>query len=65
MALLTPALGISSRQLRDLTDDGLLPFINVGRRKKRPARRYEPADIERLDRLVAAIREALDPEARG
>ncbi|WP_116654380.1 helix-turn-helix domain-containing protein [Pelagibacterium sediminicola] len=50
MALLTPAqvraeLGISDRQLRDLTDDGAIPFINIGRGKRRAAR-YDPADIE-------------------
>jgi excisionase family DNA binding protein len=50
MALLTPEqaaseLGISDRQLRDLSSDGAIPFINVGR-GNRPARRYEPSDIE-------------------
>lgn len=50
MPLLTPEkaaeeLGISGRQLRELSADGTLPFINVGR-GGRPARRYEPADIE-------------------
>jgi len=51
VGLLTPAqaskaLGISDRQLRELTDDGALPFINVGRGEKRLFRRYDPADIE-------------------
>lgn len=50
MGLLTPAqvraeLGISDRQLRDLTDDGALPFINIGRGSRRAAR-YDPSDIE-------------------
>lgn len=50
MALMTPAqaaieLGISGRQLRDLTADGAIPYIDVGR-GKREARRYEPSDIE-------------------
>ncbi|MCB5203263.1 helix-turn-helix domain-containing protein [Neorhizobium sp. T786] len=49
--LLTPAeaagqLRISERQLRDLTDDGLLRWINVGRGKKRAARRYAQQDID-------------------
>ncbi|QEE20384.1 helix-turn-helix domain-containing protein [Youhaiella tibetensis] len=49
--LLTPAeaadaLGISNRQLRDLTADGTIPFINVGRGASRMSRRYEPDDIE-------------------
>ncbi|MAN77832.1 MAG: DNA-binding protein [Rhizobiales bacterium] len=50
MGLLTPAqvraeLGISDRQLRDLTEDGAIPFINIGRGKRRAAR-YDPDDIE-------------------
>ncbi|ASR12116.1 hypothetical protein CHY08_34215 (plasmid) [Rhizobium leguminosarum bv. viciae] len=50
MPLLTPEraaeeLGISGRQLRDLTADGKIPFIDVGR-GGRPARRYDPTDIE-------------------
>lgn len=49
-ALMTPeeaaaALGISGRQLRDLTADGAIPYIDIGR-GKREARRYEPSDIE-------------------
>lgn len=48
--MMTPAqaaieLGISGRQLRDLTADGAIPYIDVGR-GKREARRYEPSDIE-------------------
>lgn len=54
--LLTPreaaeSLGISDRQLRDLTDDGKIPFINVGRGATRPARRYETADVEAFKTL--------------
>jgi excisionase family DNA binding protein len=50
MPLLTPEkaaeeLGISGRQLRDLSADGKIPFIDVGR-GGRPARRYDPADIQ-------------------
>ncbi|MPR61293.1 helix-turn-helix domain-containing protein [Ochrobactrum intermedium] len=50
MSLLTPeqaaeALSISHRQLIYLTDDGELPFINIGR-GARKIRRYDPADIE-------------------
>jgi len=50
MPLLTPELaaeelGISSRQLRELTYEGAIPFINVGR-GDRPSRRYDMADIE-------------------
>ncbi len=49
--LLTPEsaasrLGISTRQLRDLTADGQLRWINIGLGKKRPTRRYTPADLE-------------------
>lgn len=49
--LLTPKaaaalLAISTRQLRDLTIDGQIPFVDVGRGTKRPSRRYDPADIE-------------------
>ncbi|MCV0379031.1 MAG: helix-turn-helix domain-containing protein [Nitratireductor sp.] len=49
MALMTPAeaaaqLGISSRQLRDLTTDGEIPFVNIGR-GERATRRYDPIDI--------------------
>ncbi|MXN51851.1 helix-turn-helix domain-containing protein [Shinella sp. AETb1-6] len=49
--LLTPEsaasrLGISTRQLRDLTDHGQLRWINIGLGKKRPTRRYTPADLE-------------------
>src|SRR5690606_23530463 len=48
--LLTPKevqaeLGISDSQLRSLTDDGLIPFINIGLGEKRATRRYDPADI--------------------
>jgi hypothetical protein len=50
MSLLTPdeaakELGISGKQLRELSAHGDLPFINVGL-GARPARRYEPSDIE-------------------
>lgn len=49
-ALMTPeqaaeALSISHRHLIYLTDDGELPFINIGR-GMRKIRRYDPADIE-------------------
>jgi uncharacterized protein with von Willebrand factor type A (vWA) domain len=49
--LLTPSeaadkIGVSTAQLTRLTLDGELPSINVGRGKKRPMRRYLPADIE-------------------
>ncbi|WP_081870621.1 helix-turn-helix domain-containing protein [Shinella sp. DD12] len=51
LRLLTPEaaasqLGISTRQLRDLTDEGQLRWINIGLGKKRPTRRYTPADLE-------------------
>src|SRR5690606_7509500 len=57
--LLTPAearkqLGISPSQLRSLTDDGHIPFINVGLGEKRASRRYDPAD---LAAFIAARRE--------
>lgn len=49
MPLLTPKqaaeeLAISVRQLLYLTDDGELPFINIGR-GQRTMRRYDPSDI--------------------
>ncbi|GHC79649.1 hypothetical protein GCM10010136_32390 [Limoniibacter endophyticus] len=55
MSLLTPdqaaeALSISTRHLLHLTDDGALPFINIGR-GARTIRRYEPADIEAFKNL--------------
>src|SRR5699024_321541 len=48
--LLTPKqardqLGISDAQLRALTDEGRIPFINVGLGEKRASRRYDPADL--------------------
>ncbi|WP_083982397.1 helix-turn-helix domain-containing protein [Devosia soli] len=50
MGLLTPKqvremLNISDRQLRDLTEDGAIPFIDIGRGARRAAR-YDRADIE-------------------
>ncbi|MDW9762195.1 helix-turn-helix domain-containing protein [Sinorhizobium meliloti] len=50
-SLLTPEqaadrLGISVRQLRDLTDEGLLRWINIGLGEKRPTRRYTEADLQ-------------------
>lgn len=50
MPLLTPeqvaeALAISVRHLIYLTQDGEIPFVNVGRRS-RTIRRYDPADIQ-------------------
>ncbi|NTG98893.1 helix-turn-helix domain-containing protein [Agrobacterium rhizogenes] len=49
--LLTPEeaanrLSISQRQLRDLTDEGLLRWINIGLGKKRPTRRYTDEDVD-------------------
>ena len=38
-------LSVSSKQLIRLTNDGEIPFINIGR-GMRKIRRYEPADIE-------------------
>ncbi|KNY18208.1 hypothetical protein AKG11_03445 [Shinella sp. SUS2] len=38
-------LGISTKQLHALSADGSLPYINVGK-ADRPARRYDPIDIE-------------------
>lgn len=51
--LLTPKqaaglLTISERQLRDLTDDGAIAFVNIGLGAKRATRRYEPAEIHRF-----------------
>lgn len=50
VALLTPKqaraeLGISDAQLRALTDEGRIPFINIGLGEKRASRRYDPADL--------------------
>lgn len=39
-------LAITTKQLKLLTDEGLLRWINVGLGKKRPARRYQLVDIE-------------------
>lgn len=39
------ALAISVRHLIYLTQDGEIPFVNVGRRS-RTIRRYDPADIQ-------------------
>lgn len=41
-------LGCSIEQARGLVDDGDLPFINVGRGKKRPTMRFAEDDIESL-----------------
>ena len=38
-------LSVSSKQLIRLTNDGEIPFINIGR-GGRKVRRYEPSDIE-------------------
>ncbi|MBX5112738.1 helix-turn-helix domain-containing protein [Rhizobium lentis] len=56
--LLLPAeaaeqLRISQRQLRDLTDDGLLRWINVGRGSKRATRRYTQEDIDEFKKRQA------------
>lgn len=50
-ALLTPAeaareLRISGKQLRNITDAGLITYINVGMGAVRECRRYDPADID-------------------
>ncbi|NTG49009.1 helix-turn-helix domain-containing protein [Agrobacterium rhizogenes] len=55
MTLMTPDeaarhLSVSIRQLRDLTDDGLLRWINIGLGKKRATRRYT---IEDLNEFIA------------
>lgn len=49
-------LAVSVDQLSALTDEGALPFVNVGLPGKRPTKRYEPADIEafRLERRQVA-----------
>lgn len=39
-------LAISERQLRSLTREGAISYINVGLGSKRPAMRYDPADVE-------------------
>lgn len=49
-ALLTPEaaarfLAVSTRHLRDLTRDGVLPYVNVGRHE-RETRRYLREDLE-------------------
>lgn len=50
VALLTPAetareLSISEKQLRMLTSEGLLPYVNIGCGAKRETRRYAPEDV--------------------
>jgi hypothetical protein len=67
MGLLTPAqaaaeLAISTRQLRDLSLDGDIPFINVGR-GDRPARRYEMSDLEafKAERRTISCRSSSAP----
>lgn len=67
MALLTPRqaaaqLAISSRQLRDLSLDGEIPFINVGR-GDRHARRYEMSDLEafKAERRTISCRSSSAP----
>ncbi len=50
-SLLTPKdaaarLAISVQQLKDLTDDGLLRWVNIGRGNKRPTRRYTEVDLD-------------------
>lgn len=57
-ALLTTAevakqLRISPRHLRDLTNDGLLRRINVGRGKNRSVARYTQEDIDEFKRKRA------------
>ena len=49
-ALLTPSeaanrLGVSVRQIRVLTDEGLLRWVNIGLGEKRPTRRFTEADL--------------------
>jgi excisionase family DNA binding protein len=63
-------LGVSTAQLTRLTLDGEIPSINVGRGKKRPARRYLPTDIEHFleqRRTVAcpSIGEKARPRSRS
>lgn len=50
LELLTPGqaarrLGISIHQLRSLTNEGLIRWVNVGIGKKRPTRRYTEIDL--------------------
>lgn len=50
MSLMTPAeaakhLAISTRQLRDLTQNGSIRYVNIGQRD-RETRRYHPSDLE-------------------
>ena len=60
MALLTPRqaaseLGISVRQLTELTCDGAIRWIDVGRGAKRPTRRFTKEDIDRFIEARAKI----------
>jgi hypothetical protein len=41
-------LGCSEEQARGLVEDGDLPFINIGRGKKRPTMRFSDEDIQTL-----------------
>jgi hypothetical protein len=70
VGLLTPRqaaaeLAISTRQLRDLSLDGDITFINVGR-GDRPARRYEMSDLEvfKAERRTVSYRTSGAPASR-
>ncbi|MGV1831670.1 helix-turn-helix domain-containing protein [Agrobacterium vitis] len=59
-ALLRPSeaaqlLAITQKQLRLLTDEGHLRWINVGLGKKRPSRRYQLDDLEAFKERRAQI----------
>lgn len=41
-------LGISVKQLRDITKNGSITYINVGLGNKREARRYDITDLEQF-----------------
>ncbi|NVP54494.1 helix-turn-helix domain-containing protein [Rhizobium sp. DBTS2] len=68
--LLTPQvaaerLGISTRQLRDLTDEGQLRWINIGLGRKRPTRRYTEADLEAfIEERAAKCRSTREQDKR-
>jgi len=51
-------LGITNDQTRGLIQDGELPYINVGRGKKRPRLRFTEAD---LDELIERRRRKSEP----
>lgn len=53
------ALAISVRHLINLSEDGEIPFVNVGR-GTRKIRRYDPADIEAFKNQRKVYREPND-----